>query len=234
VRYLGATYEMLLIQFDAAGSVQWSETIAPGGRSIASDLLHTVDGGYVLAGATDTAGAGERDCYLVKTDDTGDVEWAQTYGGALDDTAQGVAFGIGYGYVVCGGSSSGPTAGDYDAYVVRTDDAGAAEWTWSGGGRFYDAAVSICTVDSGYVVAVDTVEDAAETTRSIRLVKLSPSGGELWSRTFGGDGADQPASVRAVSDGGFVIGGWTGSFTATPGYMYIIKTDGAGFGPSRP
>jgi len=55
-----------LVKTDAAGSMQWNKTYGGTGDDEANALVQTGDGGYALAGYTDSFGAGSRDFWLVK------------------------------------------------------------------------------------------------------------------------------------------------------------------------
>jgi len=50
----------------------------------------------------------------------------------------------------------------------------------------------------------------------------------LWTRTFGGGGADVGYSVKQCADGGFVVSGYTYSFGAGATDIYLVKTDASG------
>ena len=50
----------------------------------------------------------------------------------------------------------------------------------------------------------------------------------LWTKTFGGELADAMVSVKQTSDGGFVFGGWTHSFSKGSEDVWVIRTDADG------
>jgi acyl-coenzyme A synthetase/AMP-(fatty) acid ligase len=46
-------------------------------------VRQTADGGYIVGGSTLSAGAGQADFYLVRTDPNGDTLWTRAYGGGF-------------------------------------------------------------------------------------------------------------------------------------------------------
>lgn len=66
-------YDMLLIKTDSLGNFLWMKTYGGPDDDGCASVKQTEDNGYILAGATFSFGAGENDCYLVKTDSLGDT-----------------------------------------------------------------------------------------------------------------------------------------------------------------
>jgi arginine repressor len=79
--------DMYVVKLDSSGNVVWTKTI--GGRSwdVANSIIQSSDGGYVVAGRTESFGAGLDDMYVVKLDSSGNVVWTKTIGGSSDDKA---------------------------------------------------------------------------------------------------------------------------------------------------
>lgn len=63
----------------------WSYTYGGGSWECCYSLQQTFDGGYILAGETQSYGSGQEDFYLVKTDYRGTTLWTRTFGGSEMD-----------------------------------------------------------------------------------------------------------------------------------------------------
>jgi hypothetical protein len=59
-------YDAWLVQTDADGSVMWNSTYGGTSDDRARSMVQTCDGGYAIAGGTESFGAGGRDYWLVK------------------------------------------------------------------------------------------------------------------------------------------------------------------------
>ncbi|MBU1638590.1 hypothetical protein KKC97_13085 [bacterium] len=58
--------DMLVYKLSAKGELLWSKTIGGAKDEFAHDIRQTTDGGYIIAGSTESYGAGGWDMYLVK------------------------------------------------------------------------------------------------------------------------------------------------------------------------
>jgi hypothetical protein len=75
------------------------------------------DGGFLLAGSTDSQGAGAKDVYVVRTDAAGNELWHKTYGGKGDDEAVSLIKATDGTYMIAGMTTS-EGAGGRDLYVL--------------------------------------------------------------------------------------------------------------------
>ena len=208
----------------------WTRTYGGGSYDEAYSVQQTADGGYIVAGYTESFGAGWEDFYLVKTNSSGEPLWTRTYGGSGGDCAYSVQQTTDGGYVVAGFTYSFG-AGNADFYLVKTNSQGDTLWTRTYGGSSYDCANSVQqTADGGYILVGETQSFGAGG-RDFYLVKTNSQGDTLWTRTYGGSNWDDANSVQQTADGGYVVAGWTQSFgVGTPTYanMYLVKTNSQG------
>jgi predicted secreted protein len=110
--------DVWLIKTDSNGRKVRDKTF--GGTSIdgAISIQQTSDGGYVIAGATFSHGAGRGDVWLIKTDSNGRKLWDETFGGSSNDRGMSVQQTSDGGYVVAGGTSSYGAGGE-DVWLIK-------------------------------------------------------------------------------------------------------------------
>jgi hypothetical protein len=119
--------DMGLVKTDANGVLTWNQSYGGTEHDYASALVQTVDGGFALAGHTDSYGAGEGDMWLVKTDANGVSTWNQTYGGTEEEFASALVQTADGGFALAGSSRFGAIySGMYGwrgmyGWLVKTD-----------------------------------------------------------------------------------------------------------------
>ncbi|MEE9175829.1 MAG: hypothetical protein V3U19_06600, partial [Thermodesulfobacteriota bacterium] len=67
--------------------IKWTKTHGGTNRDCATSIKQTSDSGYIIAGCTESYGAGNKDVYFIKTDSMGDEIWSRTFGGKESDLA---------------------------------------------------------------------------------------------------------------------------------------------------
>lgn len=102
-------HNALLLKVDASGDAMWSRAFGGDGHDNADAMEPTNDGGYVLAGFTESFGAPGRNMYVVKTDAEGRESWSGVFGGEEEDAAAAVCQTADGGYIVAGYSRSPST-----------------------------------------------------------------------------------------------------------------------------
>jgi len=104
----------------------------------------------------------------------------------------------------------------------------AAQTSWwrTYGGTLTDQGWSVQqTSDGGYIIAGRTYSFGAGNS-DVYLTKTNTPGDTLWTRTYGGTSEDDGYSVQQTTDSGYIITGYTASFSA--GGVYLIRTNASG------
>ncbi|HNX07393.1 MAG TPA: hypothetical protein PKL96_07410 [Bacteroidales bacterium] len=208
--------KMSLIKTDNQGVVTWKKeygkcimilgsciSLDPTVSSMGGCVQQTSDGGYIMTGSL-----GDQ-MVLIKTNNTGAVSWAKTYGSAS------------YGKYVRETSDNGFICVGYqgsNAYIVKTTSAGVISWqrayhlstNYNDAAMDVDQLVSGDYVVTGYSTTIYNPGANADTTSDIFLLKLNSSGTLQWAKTFGQEGeSEEGQSVKRTADGGYIVAGHT-------------------------
>jgi hypothetical protein len=230
----GSTYsfgagesDIYLIKTNSFGDTLWTKTYGGSENDYGYSVQKTSDGGYIIAGETESFGAGDYDIYLIKTDSLGDTLWTKTYGGMDNDRSWSVQQTSDSGYIVVGMTASFGTDFEY-VYVIKTNSLGDTVWTKTYGGGFFDFGYSVeQTNDDGYIIGGSTSSFGAGW-YDVYLIKTDALGDTNWTNTYGGADGDIGLQLATTTDGGYIITGYTLSFGAGNGDVYLIKTDSQG------
>ncbi len=214
--------DVYVLKLDSAGSRTWS--VAIGGPSVDQgwSIRQLGDGGFIVAGFTQGDPGNGYDGLLIRLDGSGGVLWQKSIGGPgwnffydVEDLNDGFAL-----------AGTTQVDGNAQGWLVRTDLSGNVLWEHDFGGDGDDEARSVrLTTDGGFVVAGTWA--LPDSTSDALIIKFDAAGVEEWSSTLGGEGVEVGYSIVETSDGGYVVGGSTTSFSPTRG-MLLGKVDASG------
>ncbi len=216
-----------LVKTNAAGLQQWSRAYGGVADDVASSMVQTSDGGYALAGYTESLGESGRDFWLVKADSNGNPVWSEMYGGAGDEWARSVIQTSDGGYLLVGQTM--PVNSSYSMFLVKTNWRGIVEWNQT----LMDNAVAysvLQTNDTGYAVAGITY-GGSYGVYWFTLLKIDSAGNMEWNKTYSGDhniffsisDYGSMANLVQTEDGGYAIAG----VDISAGFV-LFKTDSSG------
>jgi len=240
-----------LVKTDPSGAIQWQRCLGGSSDDWASSVQQTTDGGYIIAGNTFsndgdvTGNHGENDCWVVKTDPSGIIQWQKCFGGSISEQALEVKQTTDGGYIIFGFTTSNDgdvtgNHGEIDFWVVKINQLGVIQWQRCFGGSSADWTGSIRqTIDGGYIILGSTDSNDGDVTgnhgqRDYWLVKIDPSGAIQWQKCYGGSNLDEAYSVQQTKDGGYIIVGFTnsnnGDVTGNHGEkdFWVVKTEPSG------
>jgi hypothetical protein len=231
-----------IVKINSLGQKVWDKSIGGISADNANSIVATIDGGFVIAGESQSGISGDKtetvngnnDYWMVKLNGLGQKIWEKTIGGGSNDIPYSIVASSDGGFVVAGHSYSGisfdkteANKGVFDYWIVKLNSIGQKVWDKTIGGNNAEIATSIvATSDGGFVMAGRSISDISgdKTQANIGdndywIVKLNSLGQKVWDKTIGGGSTDVPASIALTSDGGFVVAGY--SFSG----IYADKTE---------
>ena len=213
------------------GVLDFVQTFGGSKNDAAKSVVKTQDGGYAIAGYSQSNNADITD----KTDDSFDfwvmkftenstLSWSKTFGGSVNDRANDIIQTSDGGFAVLGFSESkdidvSNNEGFQDFWIAKLAQNGALTWQKSFGFSGLDYGTSLVqTTDNGYLLTgvLDVSASGglgnAKTSQKhaggdIWVIKISADGILEWSRYFGGTFTDTAYGVEKTPDGGFIIVG---------------------------
>jgi len=207
----------------------WTKTFPGIYSDIARQVQPTSDGGYVIAGESESFGPGIWSVYVVKTDSAGEVEWNKTYGGANYDFPYAIRQTTDGGYIVGTYTTSFPPSGT-NLRLIKLDQSGDTLWTSvlpNSNGKIVNAASCIVQApDGGFLIA--GYGWTPPYANQICVYKTDPDGVLLWNKNYGGSSDDFGAAIQLTNDGNFILAGYTYSFGSGQCDGYLIKIDQQG------
>lgn len=214
----GGISDAWVVKLSATGSIQWQKCYGGPGKEGANSIELTSDGGYIIGAESDMNGGdvtghhgnSGSDIWIIKIDNTGNLQWQKTYGGTNSDNLQDIIQTSDGGYILSGfvmsrdGDISCPIIFQ-DIWIAKLDNTGIIQWqNCMGWGAPRDLTA---TQDGGFVVAgglLGVLGDAA-------IIKFSASGTVQWQRLIVGSDMDELHSIIQLADGSYVAAGGTKS-----------------------
>jgi uncharacterized delta-60 repeat protein len=201
----------------------WTKTFGGPDWEAAYSVQQTTDGGFIVAGQTNSYGTGGNDMYLIKTDDMGDILWTRTYGSPGSENAYSVQQTLDGGYILAG-KTTAVNGGSPDVYLVKTNDSGDTLWTRTYGGEDDDDANSVIQTDDGYYITVGNTRSYGQGNSDFYFVETSPAADTVWDDTFGGYANDYGQVVQETDDG-YIMAGSTSNFGAGNFDAWLVRID---------
>lgn len=216
-----------LLKFNMNGELLWTQNYSgPGDNSDnINQVIETAEGGFILVGSTRSF-TSNQDLLVIKTNDTGDISWVNTYTRDTPSPTHGYAVyqTLDDGYVITGSESS------YGFIVLKLNNAGNITWA-----KDYDngSGYSITQTNEGQYIVVG---ETGTTGSDVHLTKIDETGNIVYNNIYGIPNStwvgafDAAYCIDNTLDGGFIITGTSDDSIYVDGYrsIYLIKTDHLG------
>ncbi|MBS3788135.1 hypothetical protein KGY79_08090 [Candidatus Bipolaricaulota bacterium] len=222
-----------LVKLSSSGEVIWQKTY--GGKDIGgfTSARKVQGGGFILAGTTFSLGIkepkGPADLWVIKTDDSGQVEWQYRFdkklGGAPNFDLGVNAMPVENGYIVASVARYGE---EDNTWITKLGPDGKVEWSRTYGEKATRSTFPIAWTlpDGGYFASVMTFSGKREPGNTL-FFRLDEEGNVKWQREVGGSSYDCLLGFQAT-EVGYSIFGTTGSLGSK---RKGIIANYSGFGP---
>ena len=226
--------EIVLLQTDKFGNlINNGDTLSliRGGGNIASKLLLTEDGGFIVLGTVEDTLNANTDIYINKFSSDATSEWEKYIG--TNSNEEGAAIKKSSpGYIIAGSTdaedlSISNMAGSKDIYLVKIDDEGNVEWTKNHGFAEDDYSGDVIVIDNGYIVVGTSIHPELAYS-NIMLCKSNLTGTSFDNTFYGGSNNDYGVAIVKVEDGGYIIVGNVEEIAGSNSNVYVIKVDDLG------
>lgn len=168
------------------------------------------------------------DAFIAKYDSSGNIVWAQSFGGTSDDKGYSLATdNIGNVYLSAVFYSPSITIGPYtftnagnvgDILVVKFSSSGTILWATKEGGPGLEIPYCIAVDDLKNIIVTGRFSSNSITfgtttlsqagSMDVFIVKYDSTGNVLWAKGAGGGSNDEPYSIKTDASGNIYVGGY--------------------------
>jgi len=215
-----------LLRLDMLGDTIWTRTYGGTNPDGLNSIGSTSDGGFILAGYTESAGMGGKDIWILRTTSIGDTIWTKTVGGAENDIAYSVLQTLNGGFAFAGSMQSG-SVGGADFYLQKVDENGADVWSNFFGGNDDDEWFDLIQSSIGDLVTIGySLSEIGAGGEDLFLKRVGADGifGGV-SSTFGSGADDRGYSIVQTLDNGYAMLGVTEGYLFRMQDALLVKTD---------
>ncbi|WP_296146975.1 T9SS type A sorting domain-containing protein [uncultured Flavobacterium sp.] len=218
------------VKLDSKGKVEWQRTIGGEYADQLRSIIQTRDGGYLLAGYSNSPESGNKtekcygqgDYFIVKLDKEGNTEWQKAYGGDGDDQPYALLESHDGNFVIAGNSNSGTTGNKNssnkkgtDFWMLKIDASGEILWQETYDIGNVDLLTSLVEnkdhslLLGGYAQSetMGTKKKDKEGINDYVVLKTDENGEEKWRQHAGSSGEDILRKAIETRDGGYLLAG---------------------------
>src|SRR2546427_8099342 len=163
-----------LLRLDNSGGVIWQKAYGGTGDDMASTVEQTSDGGFIVAGSTNSSGAGGQDAWLFKLNPKGNIVWQKTYGGPADDHAISAQQTTDGGFVVAATTSSFGN-GNSDIWILKLKQDGSISKACDNSRIMEDSNATVTNTDATVTTTTAVPNDTTVVATATRAITMATS-----------------------------------------------------------
>ena len=202
----GNNSDILVIKTDYSGSREWSKSYGGSGWEYAWSVAGGAGDGYLIAGYSTSNDGSDKNMYVLKIDQNGDMIWDKQIGGAGLDVARDVVEDPNGNIYVVGYTESGG-AGENDVLLAKLNPSGNLAWLKNYGGQGPETARSIIINEEGNLVIAGETGSSGTGNRDFWVACVNTDGGSIWERSYHKNNYDSGFQIVENPDNGYLVVG---------------------------
>ena len=221
--------QLFLSSFFSNAQNSFQLTIGGPVSDVSSHAFQTMDGGYLINGATSSYGTTQSSSYLVKLNLSGDTVWTRAISeNCASCTSSGNAYDAmqltDSSYVILGGRHSSSIN---HALLARLSPNG--DTTWIRTYAYHDIVYGMAMVqsaDAGFILGCTTADTGSNPMEAdLAIIKTDSAGIVLWSRRYSENYGQSLSDVLITRDSGLLLAGSRKGPFSAPVLFYLVKTN---------
>jgi len=235
-----------IVKLDRQGVIEWQKTYGGQYADLLRSMEQTSDNGYILAGYSNSPISGDKtegnkgagDYWVLKLNNTGEIQWQKAYGAEGDDQPYVIHQTKDGGYIIGGNSNSssalssqgGIVGNGTDYWILKLDEEGEVVWSKTFDFGKVDILTSLVENNDGtYLIggharnsgprsggglmskAASLIAKEKDGINDYLALKINDRGEEIWSKTVGSGGEDILRKLIETRDGGYLMAGTSNS-----------------------
>ncbi len=205
--------DIFVIKTNSAGRKIWEKSFGGEGNDYPKSITNSKDGGFVIAGVTNSYGSGEYDIWILKINSRGKKVWSKFIGGVFDDFSQTIITTKGGNYVFAG-SMQKSARGEPELLLIKLNKKGKIIWKKS---TDEIAGGLVLTKDDGFI-SIGSKNIFRNQIFNTYMTKFNRHGEKMWQRVLRGDFS----KITQLANETLILIGKTKGFNAD---LKILKLD---------
>lgn len=237
----GGTSDLFLVRTDLNGNVTRSAVIGTAENEAAYWVEQTSDGGYLVAGYTNTRCSNDintnNNIYVLKLQPNLNVVWSRIFASpnSSDDVAFCVRENTNNNTIIVTGNTRG-YGQQQEAFLLNLSSAGGFLWMKTYGGAGLDDAQSLLVTNDAlgnteYIASGYSNSFTSAGNFDLSVFKTRQNGNLLWTKTYGGPGNEFGYEISPVPGSpapNYIATGYTNSYGAGSDDVDLIYLDNSG------
>jgi hypothetical protein len=164
---------VFFIKTDSNGNEIYHTEFGGNGSDDGVSMVLTSDGNFIIAGYTDSFGAGSYDIALMKVNPNGNLLWIKTFGGTEEDVGRSIIQTADGNYVITGTTNSF-NALQTDIGLMKVDTNGNLLWIKIIGGNNTEVGWDVKQIAGGGYIITGTTNSFGAGNYDVYLLKFHP------------------------------------------------------------